>query len=145
VLTCFIEGEHLDPANPPERIQTPEMQRVMSIVEQFSEKDRAYHTYQARQNYLRQQKSSARHIQVIEAEQMREPAEKERERAEKEQALVSEQRERTEKERERAEKEQALASEQREGDETERERAEKEAALAEIERLKVLLNDARSR
>jgi hypothetical protein len=49
VLTCFIEGEHLDPANPPERIQTPEMQQVMSIVEQFSEKDRAYHTYQARQ------------------------------------------------------------------------------------------------
>ena len=107
--------------------------------------DRAYHTYQARQNYLRQQKSSARHIQVIEAERMRERAEKKRERAEKEQALVSEQRERTEKERERAEKEQALASEQREGDETERERAEKEAALAEIERLKVLLNDARSR
>jgi hypothetical protein len=67
----------------------------MSTVKQFSEKDRAYHAYQARQNYLRQQKSIARHIQALEAEQMRERAEKERER--------------TEKERERAAKEEVLA------------------------------------
>jgi hypothetical protein len=130
-LKFFIEGEHLDPADPPTWMQTPEMQQIMTIVKQFSEKDRAYHAYQARQNYLRQQQSIARHIQALEAERVRE-------RAAKEQALASQQRERAEKERERAAKEQALASEQRE-------REEKEAALAEIARLKALLNDPGAR
>ncbi len=101
-------------------MQTPEMRQVMTTVKQFSEKDRAYHAYQARQNYVRQQKSTARYIQTIEAERARERAEKEQERAEKE--------------RERAEKEQIRA-------EKECERAEKEAALAEVERLKALLTD----
>jgi predicted transposase/invertase (TIGR01784 family) len=129
-LKFFIEGEHLDPADLPDWMQTPEMQQVMTTVKQFTEKDRAYHAYQARQNYVRQQKSIARHIETIEGERERERAEKERERAEKE--------------RERAEKEKALAAEQRERGEKERERMEKEAALAEIERLKALLNDPSS-
>jgi predicted transposase/invertase (TIGR01784 family) len=90
-LKFFIEGEHLDPADLPAWMQTPEMQQAMTTIKQFSEKDRAYHAYQARQNYLRQQKSTARYIQTIEAERARE-------RAEKEQALAAEQRERAEKE-----------------------------------------------
>ncbi len=110
-LKFFIEGEHLDPDNLPDWMQTPEMQQVMSIMNEFSEKERAYHVYQARQNYLRQQKSVTKRIQALTAEAARERMEKERERAEKE--------------RERAEKE--------------RERAEKQAALAEIARLKALI------
>jgi predicted transposase/invertase (TIGR01784 family) len=112
-LKFFVEGEHLDPDNPPAWMNTPEMKQAMSTVRDFSEKERAYHAYQARQNYLRQQKTIQRHIDALTAETERARAETERERAEKEQ--------------ERAEKE--------------RERAEKEAALAEIERLKAQLDD----
>ena len=38
----------------------------MSTVKQFSEKERAYDAYQARQNYLRMQGSIARHQQELE-------------------------------------------------------------------------------
>ena len=38
----------------------------MSTVKQFSEKERAYDAYQARQNYLRMQSSIYRHQQELE-------------------------------------------------------------------------------
>ncbi len=110
-LKFFVEGERLDDAQLPEWMQTVEMQQAMSTLQGFSEQERAYHRYQARQDYLRQQKSIENYMKAI--------------RAEVEQARAAE-------ERERAEKEQARAAE-------ERERAEKETALAEIERLKALL------
>ena len=110
-LKFFVEGERLDEAQLPEWMQTVEMQQAMSTLQGFSEQERAYHRYQARQDYLRQQKSIENYMKAI--------------RAEVEQARAAE-------ERERAEKEQARAAE-------ERERAEKETALAEIERLKALL------
>ena len=112
-LKFFIEGERLDDERLPDWMQTEEMQQAMSTLRAFSEKERAYHRYQARQNYLRQQKSIENHINALRAEA-------EQAWAEKEQALE--------------EKEQAL-------EEKERERAEKEAALAEIERLKTLLGN----
>lgn len=85
-LKFFVEGEHLDPAHLPAWMQTPEMQKAMSTVQDFSEKERAYHAYQARQNLLRQQKTLQRRIEALTAEAARERAEKERERAEKERA-----------------------------------------------------------
>ncbi len=36
----------------------------MSTLQAFSEKERAYHQYQARQNYLRQQQSIQQHIAI---------------------------------------------------------------------------------
>jgi N12 class adenine-specific DNA methylase len=36
---------------------TTEIRQAMSTLRQFSEKERDYHTYQARQNYLRQQET----------------------------------------------------------------------------------------
>ncbi len=112
-MKFFVEGDRLDADHLPAWMQTEEMRQAMNTLRAFSEKERAYHRYQARQNYLRQQRSLQTHLEVL--------------RAEAEQARAAE-------ERERAEKEQARAAE-------ERERAEKEAALAEVERLKALLRN----
>ncbi len=85
----------------------------MSTLRAFSEKERAYHQYQARQNYLRQQLSLQKQIATLcaEIEQIH------------------------------AEKEQARVTEERKPAEIEQIRAEKEAALAEIARLKALFQD----
>jgi predicted transposase/invertase (TIGR01784 family) len=120
-LKLFVEGEYLDPDNLPPWMNTPEMRRVMSTMQGFSEKERAYHAYQARQNYLRQQKTIQRRIDQLTADIEREQAEKARARGDLE-------RERAEKERERAEKERAQAT--------------AEQAQAEVERLQALLKDA---
>lgn len=85
----------------------------MSTLKAFSEKDRAYHAYQARQNYLREQRSIQRHLQEL----------------------------KTETEQQRIALEQAQAERERAQAETEQERAAKEAALAEIARLKAQLHD----
>jgi predicted transposase/invertase (TIGR01784 family) len=90
-LKLFVEGERLDPDDLPSWMNTPEMQQVMSTIQGFSEKERAYHAYQARQNYLRQQKTIQRRLDELSAAAARE-------RAEKEQARAAEQRERAEKE-----------------------------------------------
>jgi predicted transposase/invertase (TIGR01784 family) len=124
-LKFFNEGEQLQESDLPEWMQTDEMRQAMGTLKEFSEKDRAYHTYQARRNYLRQQRSIERHIEAL-------MAEAEQARAEKEQAKAAE-------ERARAAEERAKAAEEYERLEKEHERAEKEAALAEIERLKQLL------
>jgi hypothetical protein len=92
-------------------MHTAEMRQAMDTLKAFSEKERAYHQYQARQNYLRQQQSIEDHLNAL--------------RAAAEQA--------------RAAEEQARAAEERERSEKEQERTAKEAALAEIERLKALL------
>ena len=113
-----MEGEGLDEAHLPAWMQTEEMKQAMSTLQGFSDQERAYHRYQARQDYLRQQKAIENRMRALLAEAEQARAAEEQARAEKEQ-------ERAEKEQERAEKEQ--------------ERAEKEAALAEIARLKVLL------
>ena len=109
-LKFFVEGERLDDARLPAWMHTEEMQQAMSTLQAFSEQERAYHRYQARQDYLRQQKSIEHYWQRLRADVAHERAEKARERAEKEVALVEK-----------------------------RERAEKEMALAEIERLNALI------
>ena len=92
----------------------------MSTLKAFSDKDRAYHAYQARQNYLREQRGIQRHLDELKTETEQQRAALEQARAEKEQA--------------QAEKEQAQTR-------AEQERAAKEAALAEIARLKAQLQD----
>ncbi len=104
----------------------------MTTLIAFSDKERAYHLYQARQNFLRQQRSMKRHL--LEARAAKEDALQAREaavlardaeRQAKETALREKEAERQAKEAERQAKETALQ--------------EKAAALAEIERLKDLL------
>jgi hypothetical protein len=57
-LRFFSEGEQLDDdAGLPDWMTTTEMRQAMSTLRQFSEKDRDYHAYQARQNFLREQLS----------------------------------------------------------------------------------------
>jgi len=85
----------------------------MNTLKAFSEKEHAYHAYQARQEYLREQQSIQLEFDDL--------------RAEVEQARADAEQERAAKEQERAAKEQ--------------ERAAKDEALAEIERLKRLLAD----
>ncbi len=52
------EGEQLnDDLGLPDWMTTEEMRQAMSTLKQFSEKDKDYHAYQARQNFLREQLS----------------------------------------------------------------------------------------
>lgn len=98
-------------------MQTPVMRQAVSTLTAFSEKDRAYHAYQARQEFLRQQRSIQQGL--------------ENERAAKEAGLQA-------KEAERQAKESALQAK-------EAERQDKEAAIAEIARLKALLQQQKDR
>ena len=90
-----MEGDRLDAEHLPAWMDTEEMRQAMSTLKVFSEKTRAYHQYQARQNYWRQQQSIQNHLNAL--------------LAQAEQARAAEEWERAEKERERAEKEAALA------------------------------------
>ena len=63
-LRFFQEGERLDETHLPDWMQTDEMRQAMSTLKAFSEKERAYHAYQARQNYLREQRSIQRHLET---------------------------------------------------------------------------------
>ena len=96
-----------------EWMQTREMRQAMSTLKVFSEKERAYHSYQARQNYLREQRSVQRHLEALNAEI--------------ESMRVARDEERMGKEKERKAKEKVQVA--------------KENALAEVERLKRLLGD----
>lgn len=127
-LKFFAEGHRLDAEDLPSWMHTEEMQQAMSTLKAFSEKERAYHQYQARQNYLRQQKSIQDHMEnlVAQAEQTR---------AELEQAQAKMKQTQAEMEQAHVETEQARL-------EAQQARMEKESALAEIERLKALLRQA---
>ncbi len=138
-LRFFTEAERLDENALPLWMQTEEMQQAMSVLMAFSEKERAYHAYQARQNFLRQQRSIQRQIAELSAaaEQARaqlecERTEKAQARAAEEQARAAAEQARTAEERARWEKEQAHAQ-------TEAALQREAAALAEVERLKRLL------
>ena len=110
-LKFFKEGEQLDDGQLPDWMNTDEMRQAMNTLRQFSEKERDYHAYQARQNFLREQRA----------------IQKEREEIQKE------------LEQERQEKQTALQEKQAALQEAEIALREKQVALAEIERLKALL------
>ena len=125
-LKFFIEGERLDDRALPSWMQTREMQQAMNTLTEFSDKQHRYHAYQARLDYLRQQRSIEQELE--EARQAEEAAiqAKEVERRAKEAAIQAKEAERQAKETERQAKE--------------AERQAKEAALAEVERLRALLD-----
>ena len=145
-LKFFIEGERLDDANLPDWMQTAEMRQAMSTLKGFSEKERAYHVYQARQNYLRQQRSIQR---VLDEER----AAREAERQAKEAALreIEAARQATEAALREIEAERQAREVERQATEVERQakaaavtekeaaEREKESAQAEVERLRALL------
>jgi predicted transposase/invertase (TIGR01784 family) len=110
-LRFFKEGKQLNDLNLPDWMNTQEMKQAMNTLCQFSEKERNYFAYQARQDFLRQQGTIL--FEKDEALEQRDGA-----FAERDAALV-------EKEAALAEKEAAIA--------------EVEAAIAEVERLKALL------
>ena len=56
-LRFLKEGEALDDQALPEWMYTREMEKAMKTLMQFSEKENDYHEYQARQNFLRQQRT----------------------------------------------------------------------------------------
>ena len=76
----------------PEDLDTPEMRQAMGTLRQFSEKERAYHLYQSRLDYIRVQKTLQRSKEeaerkaqeaerkLAEARQSEEAAVKEKER-----------------------------------------------------------------
>ena len=124
-LQFFKEGEQLDESALPDWMNTDEMRQAMKTLKLFSDKERDYHAYQARQNYLREQRT----IQIEREEDHREM---ERIKQEMEQAQQDLQ-------RERIEKQTAL---QREEDALQREQAamqKQQSLLEENERLKALL------
>jgi predicted transposase/invertase (TIGR01784 family) len=144
-LKFFTEADRLNETSLPVWMQTDEMRQAMTTLKEFSEKERAYHAYQSRQNYLRVQHSMQRDI-----DELREQAKREREAAEQERAVAAQERaakeqERAAKEQERAAKEQERAAKEQECAAKEQEREAKEAALAEVERLKRLLARDRNR
>ena len=140
-LRFFNEAERLDDGALPAWMQTQEMRQAMSTLKVFSEKERAYHSYQARQNYLREQRSVQRHLDALNAEIENMKIVRERERLVIEQERAATEQERKATVQERAAKEQERAAKEREREAKEQERAAKEAALAEVERLRHLLED----
>jgi DNA repair ATPase RecN len=54
-LKLFKEGQMLDDVNLPDWMQTPEMRKVMTVLQQFSDKEENYHTYASRLDYQRTQ------------------------------------------------------------------------------------------
>jgi predicted transposase/invertase (TIGR01784 family) len=124
-LRFFKEGKQLNDLNLPDWMNTQEMKQAMNTLCQFSEKERNYFAYQARQDFLRQQGTIL--FEKDEALEQRDGAFAERDAAlvEKEAALAEKGAALAEKEAALAEKEAAIA--------------EVEAAIAEVERLKALL------
>ena len=155
-LKFFKDGERLDADQLPDWMQTTEMRQAMSTVKQFSEKERAYDAYQARQNYLRVQSAIYRHQQELEEALAQERAAREDVMGQMETALRQIEAERLAKEAERQAKEAERQAKEAALLDTEAERLAKEtecqakeaalqdkaAALAEVARLQALLRTA---
>jgi predicted transposase/invertase (TIGR01784 family) len=131
-LKFFKDGEQLNDNTLPDWMGTQEMKQAMSTLSTFSEKERQYHQYQARQEYLREQRTIQLELEQASRALLKERLEKQAIQQEKEAAVQAKEtalqaKETAEQEKEAAEQEKATAVQ------------EKEAALAEIERLKALL------
>ena len=112
-LKFFTEAERLDADALPAWMQTQEMRRAMNTLKAFSEKEHAYHAYQARQDHLREQQSIQLEFDDLRAEVEQARADAEQERAAKEQQRAAKEQERAAKEQERAAKDEALAENER--------------------------------
>ncbi len=91
-LYFFKEAEHWQEL--PEIINTPKMRQAMAVLERFSEKERDYHLYQARQNAIREEQTRQKLLE--EALRDKEEALRDKEEAlrDKEEALRREEEER---------------------------------------------------
>jgi predicted transposase/invertase (TIGR01784 family) len=125
-LRFFKEGKQLnDENNLPDWMNTQEMKQAMNTLCQFSEKERNYFAYQARQDFLRQQGTIL--FEKDEALEQRDEAFAERDAALAEKHAALEREHAAQAEKAAAQTEKAAVQ------------AEKEAAIAEVERLKALL------
>jgi predicted transposase/invertase (TIGR01784 family) len=131
-LKFFREGEQLNDEALPDWMTTREMKQAMSTLNTFSEKDQHYYQYQARQEYLREQRTIQHELEqatkaLLQANQREEAAQKREEAAN--------QREEAAQKREELALQEKQAAQLREEATQQRE----ELALAEIEQLKALL------
>jgi len=76
-LQFFKVGGQIDDTVLPDWMSTLEMRQAMSTLRQFSEKERNYHEYQARMNYLRQQRTIERDLEDMRKETLQARQEKE--------------------------------------------------------------------
>ncbi len=131
-LKFFREGEQLNDEALPDWMITREMKQAMSTLSTFSEKDQHYYQYQARQEYLREQRTIQHELEqarraLLQANQREEAAKKREELALQEKQSAQKREEAAQKREELALQEKQVAQ-QRE-----------ELGIAEIERLKALL------
>ena len=118
-LQFFKKGDSLnDEQELPDWMNTQEMRQAMSTLRQFSEKDKNYFAYQARQNFLRQQMTVYGELDATKLREQQVVAKLDVVSAERDALAIREQ---------AAQAEKAAVQ------------VEKEAAIAEVERLKALL------
>jgi uncharacterized protein YhaN len=135
----FKEGATLDPDHLPPWMDTPEMRQAMSTMNMFSEKERAYHAYQARLEYQRVQNAMAQDMEERTQALAQARAELEQAQAAAEQAQAAAEQAQAAAEQAQAVAEQARAAEEQARAAAEDERAAKARALAEVERLRAEL------
>ena len=145
-LKFFKEGEHLNDTTLPDWMTTPEMTQAMTTLSLFSEKERQYDKYQARQEYLREQRTLQK-----EQEQTSQKLKQTHQKLEQTSAQLEQANEKLEQTSEKLEQtNQALLAEQLEKlaalqreesalQEKESALQREESALVEIEHLKALL------
>jgi predicted transposase/invertase (TIGR01784 family) len=87
-LKFFKDGGQLDEAALPDWMNTDEMRQAMNTLKLFSEKERDYHAYQSRQNYLREQRTIQVEIEQMQHDMEQAQQDLQRERMEKQAALT---------------------------------------------------------
>ena len=69
-LRFLKEGEQLDDQTLPDWMATKEMEQAVTTLRKFSENERDYHEYQARQNFIREQRTIKKELEgALEREQ----------------------------------------------------------------------------
>ncbi len=104
-LYFLKHGKHLDPTHPPDILQTKEMKQAMSVLAEFSEREKNYLLYEQRLEAERVELTWRELLKQANAALEQERREKERERREKERLLLEKEREHQEKEREQQKRE----------------------------------------
>jgi predicted transposase/invertase (TIGR01784 family) len=131
-LRFFKDGDKLDDAALPDWMNTEEMRQAMNTLKAFSEKERDYFAYQARMDFLREQRT-------IQKEQEEAQRDLQQMRRDMEQAQQDMERAQQDMERAQQDMERAQQGMERAQQDLERERQDKQSLAAEVERLKALL------
>ena len=138
-LKFFREGEQLNDEALPDWMITREMKQAMSTLSTFSEKDQHYYQYQARQEYLREQRTIQHELEqarraLLQANQREEAAQKREEAAQKREEAAKKREELALQEKQAAQDREELALQEKQAVQQ-----REELAIAEIEQLKALL------